>query len=266
VNTYSAILAGVGLRSGRPASVALHARAGPFAFRVGARETILGQQVVVDGDRATVLRLGDSTLATVEHLLAACAAHGAYEGLVVEAHGGEVPLLDGGAAAFARALETLEISAVAAPLTVTRDAILMYGESRYELRRGPGRRVEVTLAFDHPSVTLHAVWAGSREDFVARIAPARTFALEHEVVGLIERGQAAHVDPESVVVLTPHGALHAGAPFTSDEPARHKLLDLIGDLFLYGGPPVGSVHAFRPGHRATHAILREAIERGVVAK
>ncbi len=66
-----------------------------------------------------------------------------------------------------------------------------------------------------------------------------------------------------VVVIGPE-ILARGRPFEADEPARHKLLDLIGDLFLYGGPPRGSVSASRPGHWATHEAMQRAREAGVL--
>jgi UDP-3-O-[3-hydroxymyristoyl] N-acetylglucosamine deacetylase len=78
------------------------------------------------------------------------------------------------------------------------------------------------------------------------------------------RRLAARVDPESVVVVAPDAIHAAGAPFFGDEPARHKLLDLIGDLYLYGGPPRGGLRAARPGHGATHAAIERALELGVL--
>jgi UDP-3-O-[3-hydroxymyristoyl] N-acetylglucosamine deacetylase len=67
-----------------------------------------------------------------------------------------------------------------------------------------------------------------------------------------------------MVVVIGAEILAAGRPFAPDEPARHKLLDLVGDLFLYGGPPRGSVAAYRPGHWATHEAVRRAREAGVL--
>jgi UDP-3-O-acyl-N-acetylglucosamine deacetylase len=67
-------------------------------------------------------------------------------------------------------------------------------------------------------------------------------------------------------VVIAEDAIHAaGAPFAPDEPARHKLLDLVGDMYLYGGPPRGRVRAFRPGHAATHAAMARALDLGVLA-
>ena len=259
-------LEGIGLRSGRPASVVLHARPGPFALRVDGVETPLGALHIEKVDRATVVRAGASVVATVEHLLAACAALGLRDGVAVEVQGGEVPLLDGASSSFARALAALGLPPSPPPLTVVRDETITHFESRYTFRRGPTTHVSVTLSFDDPRLAPDASWAGDRHDFVSRIAGARTFAFAHEVAALVRAGQASHVDPGSVVVLAPDAVLASGAPFRADEPARHKLLDLIGDLFLHGGPPLGSVHAFRPGHRATHAVLRHAVERGVVGR
>jgi UDP-3-O-[3-hydroxymyristoyl] N-acetylglucosamine deacetylase len=259
-------LEGIGLRSGRPASVVLRARPGPFGFSVGGVEVEREALQIEDTERATIVRARGSSVATVEHLLAACAALGLHEGLGVEVCGGEVPLLDGGARTFVGALATLELPAFPAPLVIRRDEILVHGESRYAFRRAPTTRLEVSVSFDDPRVAAGAAWTGSPDDFALRIAAARTFAFGHEVDALAAAGQASHVDPASVVVLTPDAVLSAGEPFTADEPARHKLLDLMGDLFLYGGPPVGSIHAHRPGHRVTHAILRHAIALGVVSR
>ena len=90
--------------------------------------------------------------------------------------------------------------------------------------------------------------------------------IAREVEALAERGLASHVSPESVVMFTPDAVLHSGRPFEDDEPARHKLLDLAGDLFVHGGPPIGRVIAHRPGHAATHAAIAEARSLGMVSR
>jgi hypothetical protein len=88
---------------------------------------------------------------------------------------------------------------------------------------------------------------------------ARAFGFAHEVDALAARGLASHVAQESVVVITTDGVLSAGPRFRPDEPARHELLDLVGDLDVHGGPSVGSVRAVRPGHAATHEAVRRAL-------
>ena len=70
--------------------------------------------------------------------------------------------------------------------------------------------------------------------------------------------------PQPVIVFTPAKVLSAGRPYEPDEPARHKLLDLLGDLYLHGGAPIGFLRAERPGHQRTHEIVRRALDAGVV--
>jgi UDP-3-O-acyl-N-acetylglucosamine deacetylase len=260
-------LEGIGLRSGTPCRVTLRARPGPFSFCVEGLDVALVDVRVVVTERTTTVSAGPKTVATVEHLLAACAALGLHEGLSAMV-GDELPLLDGASSAFLRALGELDLPCAMPPLRVTREAVLSSGSSRYSFRPAgvaASSVVSVKLELDDARIDLDAAWDGTREDF-ERIGSARTFAFAHEVPDLIRAGSATHVDPKSVVVLTPDEILSQGAPFTSDEPARHKLLDLMGDLFLYGGPPRGEVHAERPGHRATHDIVQRALEMGVLVQ
>jgi UDP-3-O-[3-hydroxymyristoyl] N-acetylglucosamine deacetylase len=134
--------------------------------------------------------------------------------------------------------------------------------SRYAF--APGDHVDVGVRLETGDLRLEpeARWEGDASDFRARIAPARTFAMESEIEELLRRGLASHVDRESVVVVAAAAVLSAGRPFCADEPARHKLLDLMGDLYLAGGPPIGVVRATRPGHGANDRAFRRAIEAG----
>jgi UDP-3-O-[3-hydroxymyristoyl] N-acetylglucosamine deacetylase len=143
------------------------------------------------------------------------------------------------------------------------------GESRYELARiadDDAVALEVVIDFGDARIAPEARWDGDPEDFRARIATARTFGFEHELGDLLARGLASHVTPESVVVFTKEHVLSSGAPVAADEPARHKLLDLIGDLYLHGGPPRGRLRALRPGHAATHAVMVRALDEGLVVR
>lgn len=141
------------------------------------------------------------------------------------------------------------------------------GASRYEWSPGDRVTVEVRVELDGLDGVCfepEARWDGNAADFWTRIAPARTFALARDVDVLLRAGLARHVDAASVVVLGP-GVVHcAGRPFSADEPARHKLLDLIGDLYLHGGPPRGRVRAVRPGHAANQRALSRARDEGIV--
>lgn len=257
----------MGLHSGEPCTVALLRVPGPAALSQGAARAELSELVVASTARATTVEAkgGALRVGTVEHALAALAGLGVREGIELQVEGPELPLLDGGALAWCEAIARLAPAAGPPLLRVTRPATYEVGPSRFELAPGDGGiDVSVHVELDARFEPV-ARWLGDPGDFVARIAPARTFALAHEVEELARRGLARQADPASVVVLMPDGVLSSGRPFAPDEPARHKLLDLMGDLYLRGGPPVGRLHAVRPGHAANARAIRRALEDGVLA-
>jgi UDP-3-O-[3-hydroxymyristoyl] N-acetylglucosamine deacetylase len=272
-----AVVEGIGLHSGQPARVIVRARPGPVTLRVGALEARIDELTVVSTARATTVEArggprdgpptGSFRIGTVEHAFAALAGLGIHEGLGMDIDGPELPLLDGGASAWCAVIDELGVMGSVRRTRVARREVLTVGASRYEFYPAESVRLEVRLelaGFDERVVVPEARWDGDAADFRARVAPARTFALARDVDELSARGLARHVDPTSVVVLTPDGALSAGRPFEPDEPARHKLLDLVGDLYLYGGPPVGHVRAVRPGHAANAQAMRQARDEGIV--
>ena len=255
---------GVGLHGGWKVRVLLGTRPGPVVMVIGGQAFALAELGLAGVERATTVRVGETTVGTVEHLFAACAGMGVHEGLTIAVLGDELPLLDGGAARWCEALDELGIAPSPPRLEVLADGEVRVGRSRYAFARGQ-RGVTVRVDYDDPRVSPDASWSGDAADFRERIAPARTFAFARELGMLAEQNLASHVTPESVIVLADDAVHAAGRRYEPDEPARHKLLDLMGDLFLYGGPPAGgSVHADRPGHAATHEAVRVALARGLL--
>jgi UDP-3-O-[3-hydroxymyristoyl] N-acetylglucosamine deacetylase len=247
--------------------VVLTGAPGPVALAQGGARAAVRDLVVASTARATTVEGvgGALRVGTVEHAFAALAGLGIREGLELRVDGPELPLLDGGALAWCEALASLALPSGRPPLLrVTRAATYEVGPSRYELAPAEGIDVSVHVELD-ARFEPAARWLGDPADFVARIAPARTFALAREVEELARRGLARHADPASVVVLAPDAVLSKGRPFTPDEPARHKLLDLVGDLYLRGGPPSGRFHAVRPGHASNARAIARAVEDGVLA-
>jgi UDP-3-O-[3-hydroxymyristoyl] N-acetylglucosamine deacetylase len=203
-------------------------------------------------------------VSTVEHFFGALGGLGVRDGMTIEVEGPEMPVLDGAAAAWCDAIEGLSPRAAAPAARVSRSAVIHVGESRYEFLPGDCVEVGVRIELGDNRIAPEVDWAGSPEDFRSRIAPARTFAMARDLDEFLRNGLARGVDPASVVVID-EAAIHcAGRPFTPDEPACHKLLDLIGDAYLHGGPPLGRVRAFRPGHAANAQAFREARARGVL--
>lgn len=267
-------LEGFGLHGGGLARLVVCPRPGPLVFLVGPRAIPLSALRPSGERRSTELQGEGLVVRTTEHLFAALAALGLHEGLSLELSGsGECPLLDGGARVYVDALCTLSLPPVAPSLVVVAAGDVRVGASAYRFTppasgdagAEPSVSVSVEVDFDDARLSPRASWAGDAADFAERIAPARTFGFARELGELADRGLASHVARESVVLVTDEGILSAGRAFLPDEPARHKLLDLVGDLFAWGGPPRGAVHAERPGHAATHAAVAEALARGLLA-
>jgi UDP-3-O-[3-hydroxymyristoyl] N-acetylglucosamine deacetylase len=264
--TRQVIVDGIGLHTGSPVRVVLRASAGPVRIRANGVEASLDELAIASTARATTLEGHGGLLRvqTVEHALAALAGLGLYGGMTLSVAGPEMPLLDGGAAAWCDAMKSLGVARGTSKLHVARPALIEVGKSRYEWSPSAAVDVEVRLDLDDVRIASEARWSGDPDDFRARIAPARTFAFVHEVQELLVRGLARHANPESVVLIAPEGIHHAGKPFCPDEPARHKLLDLLGDLYVWGGPPLGRLRAFRPGHTANARALGRARAEGVL--
>jgi UDP-3-O-[3-hydroxymyristoyl] N-acetylglucosamine deacetylase len=260
---------GPGLHTGAPGAVRFTCHRGPVVLRSGGVDSSMTELRVVDTARSTTVANASGTIriATIEHVLAALGGLGVHSGVAVVIEGAEAPLADGGARRYVDALRALGITPSPPPLRVVRDGVVVVGKSRYELRRlddADAVELEIEVDFGDARLARTASWSGDADDFGTRIAGARTFGFEHEIEELLARELASHVTPESVVVIAEAGILSRGAPFTADEPARHKLLDLIGDLYLHGGPPRGGIRAARPGHAVTHEVIRRAREDGLL--
>jgi UDP-3-O-[3-hydroxymyristoyl] N-acetylglucosamine deacetylase len=270
------VLEGVGLHTGAPSRVVVRARKGPVCILACGREVRIDELRVAGTARATTVEACPTNadaqptrVGTVEHAFAAFAGLGVYQGVVLAVEGPEVPLLDGTASDWCDALARIGAASSKRRLRVARAATLEVGPSAYEFAPPAAGdpeevHVEVRIELNDGRIDPVARWRGDAEDFRARIAPARTFATAGDLPELIRRGLARHVPPTAVVLLTPDEILCAGRPFSADEPARHKLLDLLGDLYVHGGPPVGSLRAVRPGHAANARAFARAREEGIL--
>jgi UDP-3-O-[3-hydroxymyristoyl] glucosamine N-acyltransferase len=272
----TATFTGVGLFTGAPAAVTIHpsTRGGVFlrtlsgivAADVRALATDASRVPFPAGVRArnTTLVVGEppAMVATVEHLLSALAGLGVTDA-EIELTGVEVPMFDGSAGPIADAILAAGVHALdtrAEPLTLA-EPIRVEGEGGSFIvatpRSAPGASYAYTLEYSGvlPASTAH--WNGNPDAYAREIAPARTFCLAAEAKAMRDRGMFAHVTPRDMLVLDDA----TGAPLDNtlrwpDEPARHKLLDLIGDLALVGRPLQADIVAHRSGHALAHELAR----------
>jgi UDP-3-O-[3-hydroxymyristoyl] N-acetylglucosamine deacetylase len=215
---------------------------------------------VCDTRLCTALQLGDRRLATVEHLLAALAGTGVSQAeLWVE--GDEIPLLDGSALPWVEAIAEAGLR----PLGPRRPPALP--EAPITLRQGlafallmPAERLHVSAAVDYPQAAIGRQLFGlelSPAAFVAEVAPARTFGFREQVEQLRQAGLIRGGALDNALVCD--GARWLNPPLRfPDEPVRHKLLDLIGDLALVGLPQA-QVFAYRGSH-GLHTALAAALQ------
>ncbi len=260
---------GSGLHSGRPARVELKPAAPETGIIFRRRDADPNLVIpatldhVVETDRQTVLGRDGIEVQTVEHLLAAAVAL-ELDNLEVVVDGPEPPILDGSAAVWCARLEEAGVEQQSLPALVLEPSeplSLREGDSRYTVTPEIAYTVSVTIDFDHPLIgrqTAHAEVGGA---FRNETAPARTFGLASWKEELHARGLALGAGTENTVVLTEAGLAADVELRFPDEFARHKIVDLVGDLALIGARLRGHVEAERPSHRGNISLARALREQ-----
>jgi len=261
-------VAGVGVHSGRPASVTLHPaepNTGIALLRSGCdgqpdREFSAHFRSVTATEFATVL--GDASgpaVSTTEHILAALRALG-VDNAVIEIDGPEIPIMDGSAAPFVAAIDQAGIVTLPASrryIQVLKPVRVAKGDSYGELRPYlQGLRIEAEIEFDHPLIGRQAIAVDVEPDLFRReLARARTFGFMCDVEKLWSAGYALGASLENTVVVAENRVLNPEGVRFADEFVRHKAVDAIGDLALSGAPLIGAYRSVRGGHKLNHAVL-----------
>ncbi|MBS1641244.1 MAG: bifunctional UDP-3-O-[3-hydroxymyristoyl] N-acetylglucosamine deacetylase/3-hydroxyacyl-ACP dehydratase [Bacteroidetes bacterium] len=232
--------------------------------------------LVTDTSRGTTLQVDDAKVSTVEHILAALVGMG-IDNCLIELNGPEIPIIDGSSEPFVELIEKAGITEQeAAKIWYSIDEnILLYDEKkRVEMVAMPSVDYQITTLIDFNSPVLGTQHAGlkSIKEFKNEIAPCRTFCFLHELEMLLdhdlikggdinnaivvvdkpvtdaEMSRLAKVFKRDKVEIKSEGYLNNLELRFPNEPARHKLLDVIGDLALIGYPIKARIIANRPGH------------------
>ncbi|HEX6939619.1 MAG TPA: bifunctional UDP-3-O-[3-hydroxymyristoyl] N-acetylglucosamine deacetylase/3-hydroxyacyl-ACP dehydratase [Longimicrobiales bacterium] len=257
---------GIGLHTGQPAR--LRFRPAPegtgIRFRrvdlEGEPEIPADLEHVASTDRGTSLAAGDAVVHTVEHVLAAVAAHG-VDNVWIDVNGPEAPIGDGSFRPFYDALAGAGVVAqdAAARVVVLERAVSAAVKSgaSYVATSAPAYRVSATIDFEHPAVgRQYASFDITPGAFERELASARTFGFLREAEALRARGLALGATLENAIVLDDEG-IASGALRYPDEFVRHKIGDLVGDLALLGARVQAHVVADRPSHEGNLALARE---------
>jgi UDP-3-O-[3-hydroxymyristoyl] N-acetylglucosamine deacetylase / 3-hydroxyacyl-[acyl-carrier-protein] dehydratase len=283
-------LEGIGLHSGKNVFITLHPAAVNHGYkfqRIDLPESPIiaaDANKVISTNRGTTLKQDDVQVSTVEHLLSALVGTG-VDNVLITLNGPEIPILDGTSIQFVRAIESVgkieqdtdrEYFEITEPISY-RDEV-----TGTELIALPADHFSITAMIDFNSKILGPQYANldSLDQYKEEIAPCRTFVFLHELEKLINEDLIKGGDLANAIVLVDkvmddvdleklaiklnkpnikvqkEGVLNTSDLKFKNEPARHKLLDIIGDLALVGKPIKGRIVATKPGHTANVAFAK----------
>lgn len=222
---------------------------------------------VIKRPRRSCLRNGSLVVETVEHCLAALSGMGVDNATVRITGGntGELPGCDGSAKDFAEAIVRaglVDQPADRNPLIIRKPVQVSMDDATLAALPGPEDCLEIIYDFeaDLPVGRQICAFRLGGDNFLEQLAPARTFIFQREVEELRNRGIGKHLSTKDLLVISPDGPVDNAFRFP-DECARHKVLDLIGDLYLVGRPLRGRIVARKSGHALNHQLARKLLEQ-----
>jgi UDP-3-O-[3-hydroxymyristoyl] N-acetylglucosamine deacetylase len=225
---------------------------------------------VSDTRMASTICANGAKVATVEHLMSACAGLG-IDNMYVDINAEEVPILDGSAASFVFLLQSAGIelqNAARRFIRLIKPVEVRYGlgvaEKWARLEPYHGYKLSFEIEFDHPAVDAtgqRVVFDMSTDSYSKDIARARTFGFTKDVEMMRANGLALGGGLDNVIVMDDYKVLNSDGLRYDDEFVKHKILDAMGDLYLVGKPLLASYSAFRSGHALNNKLLRELLLR-----
>jgi UDP-3-O-[3-hydroxymyristoyl] N-acetylglucosamine deacetylase len=261
----STVLYGLGLHSGQRTGMAIQ----PLPPNSGIHFLTLPDNIhipafvdaVAETSYATTLSRGGSEIKTVEHFLSAAHAYGVTN-LLIKVHG-EIPVLDGSAIEFCRTLSEVGVVDQEEPrreLVIDRRYEVSDGERRLTIEPGESFEVSYLLRYPAPIGEQQFVFGPLRvDDYRREIASARTFGFLKDVKMMAELGLGSGGRLDNCILVGEDNVINTDLRFP-DEFVRHKILDIIGDLYLLGYPIKGRVTASLTGHRHNIDLLRAILD------
>ncbi|MFN5890686.1 MAG: bifunctional UDP-3-O-[3-hydroxymyristoyl] N-acetylglucosamine deacetylase/3-hydroxyacyl-ACP dehydratase, partial [Bacteroidota bacterium] len=284
-------LSGVGLHTGANVILRIKPAAENHGYKF--KRTDLPEEPIIEADcdlvtdtsRGTTLEKNGASVSTVEHVLAALVGM-EVDNALIEIDGPEMPIMDGSSLPFVHAIEScgiVELDADREYFEIPYNIHYTNEENNVEIIAMPVNEYRITVMVDYNSPVLGSQHAGLTNllDFKSEIAPCRTFCFLHELEYLLnnnlikggdlnnaivvvdrevkqtELDRLAQVFNKPKVEVTNSGILNTLELRYQNEPARHKLLDMIGDLALCGMPIKGQIMAARPGHASNVAFAKK---------
>lgn len=262
---------GIGLQTGK--KVTLNLRSSPPNSGVSFIRTDLPNKPLlniqslslndsINPERRTAVGIGPIQIQTTEHFLAALSGL-SIDNIVAELDNIELPALDGSAKGFIESLRKARIFEQDAPkkyLKVEKPIWCKNDDNLLAAFPDDDFRISYTLSYKNTNLgTQFFSIKIDENNFEDEIAPARTFCLEEEALELLKRGLGKGANYENNLVIGKNGPINNAFRFPN-EPVRHKILDLLGDLYLLGMTIKGHIVAIKSGHKLNMELVRRLKE------
>ncbi len=224
-----------------------------------------GSILTGDHARRSSLKLGPVEIQTIEHFLAALWGAG-VDNILVEINGSELPAMDGSAKGFLEPLKkagTIEQGRPRRSIKILDEEKVKTQDRSITIFPDNNFSIAYTIDYDIPSIGKEEFSIElDQGSFEKEIAPARTFCLKEEAEALLRAGLGKGADFNNTLVMDDNGPIETTLRF-KNEPVRHKILDLVGDLYILGFPVIGRVVAKKSGHDLNAQMVRKIYEKYV---
>lgn len=262
---------GVGLHTGKKVHLTLRpatAGSGIIFRRIDLPKPVsipAQARYVADTQLSTTLGTKQVRISTVEHLLAAIAGLG-IDNLYVDVDAPEVPIMDGSAGPFVFLLQSAGIEEQSTPKKFIRikKEIKVEKDGKWAcLKPHEGFKVGFTIDFDHPVFNdeqQRAELDFSTTSFVTNVSRSRTFGFLQDYEKLRQRELVLGGSLENAIVIDDHRVINEEGLRFNDECVKHKILDVIGDLYLLGHSLIGYFEGYKSGHELNNYLLRELLD------
>lgn len=218
---------------------------------------------VVDVKRGTTIASGNGKVHTVEHVLSALNA-AEIDNVIIEMDGAEPPIIDGSAAPYLELIDKAGIQEQDSPavfISPKESFIVEEGESKIAIF--PDEEFRITCIISYSATPLDAQYysgAITYDSFRNELAPARTFCLYKELESLIKYGLVKGGSLDNAIVIHDGAIISKEGQRFSNELVRHKVLDIVGDMYLAGARIKGHILAVKPGHPTNISLVRKITE------
>ena len=260
---------GRGLHSGQRSTLTIRPASAEHGIWFSRTDIVVGDRMiparwdaVVRSPLCTRLQnAGGLEVSTVEHIMAALAGCGVHNALV-EVDGPEVPILDGSAALFVQGIMQRGLRTLNAPvraLEVLKDVTITEGGASAKLAPAEALCIDFEIDFQNKAIGHQKkILVLKNGSFARELCDSRTFCRQSDIDQMQANGLAqGGTSGENAVVFDENRVVSPGGLRHFDEPVRHKMLDVFGDLALAGAPLLGRYTGVRAGHSLTNTLLRE---------